>query len=610
MDAFIDSKILKQVSHPLRQKILLFIFNNNKTNYNSIKKECAISSGALYFHLKSLGNLISQTATDKLYFLSSTGVDVVNYMIQNENQINLENFNVEDNKKALSLNEIDKIFYYIYIGSIEKAFNLIPADNTTFTYKKLLISYYFELNDLLKVKELLFSIENLQIKDSEQLEWNSLQAKYYAKSKMWSEFLKLYNESSNFNTDLNYITTLKMYYSVYLRESGDINKAIEVLKEQIGFLGTDKIASALFYREFGTNFHLKNDFDNALYGYSNSIEIFSSIPYYLEKAKTMNNLAVLYQDKKDFTKAIEVFEQAHNIFDRLGKKKESIYILINLAILNHDLNNFEKSLSFNKKALEIANELNDIENIAIVNNNMGNIFSLIGEINSAINSYKTAMKLYKNLNIQTDFGTINRNIGKILIELDQLDEAVFHLTEATAVNDMNSIDKLNGLMYLSKAYFEVKNKEKIKNILLETKNYNINTHLEDCAKKIIQSYFDELNDPLLLNDFDTSVDLNLKNFPLKSLVFILKRKTEILLLKYYQSKTVINYENLTTILIFWENIARKYDLKGELCYILFYKHKIELLNKNYLKSNYLLTISQINSQELNLKLLFKLIEKN
>ena len=129
----INSELLETLAHPLRQQILIFIEQEGKVGYKSLKLKFNIATGTLYHHLRVLKGLISQDG-DKQYILTENGKQALDYLFQENNTPVANNYT----SHAFSL---PSWYFYlsiilfsvlsitlIYINPIKIFFHFIPIE--------------------------------------------------------------------------------------------------------------------------------------------------------------------------------------------------------------------------------------------------------------------------------------------------------------------------------------------------------------------------------------------------------------------------------------------------------------------------------------------------
>lgn len=132
----IGPKLLEQLSHPLRQKILILIEKegNFGLNYKKLKQNCKVATGTLYHHLRVLKGglgLITQNS-EKKYVLTQAGIEALDFIFQEKSNlsISIENnitpkitkIQLTDKKLKTSKLSLYQLFhlhpliYYVFFG--------------------------------------------------------------------------------------------------------------------------------------------------------------------------------------------------------------------------------------------------------------------------------------------------------------------------------------------------------------------------------------------------------------------------------------------------------------------------------------------------------------
>jgi len=166
----------------------------------------------------------------------------------------------------------------------------------------------------------------------------------------------------------------------------------------------DRSFDALF--EYALFLQNQNHFREAIKGYENLLDLKLSQE---DRARTLNNLAVLYSDQNQHQKALKAYQEALNIRRDLAKANPSVYnpyvanTLNNLAILYKAQNQNQEALNAYQEALKLRRDLAKANpsvynpDVADTLNNLAILYKAQNQNQEALNAYQEALTLYRDL---------------------------------------------------------------------------------------------------------------------------------------------------------------------------------------------------------------------
>ncbi|AKB58702.1 tetratricopeptide repeat protein [Methanosarcina barkeri] len=153
-------------------------------------------------------------------------------------------------------------------------------------------------------------------------------------------------------------------------------------------------------------------------------------PEHLDVAKTLNNLAELYQEMGDYKEALPLYQKAFEIAEKImGSKHPDIAVMLNnLASLYESMGEYNKALSFCHRALQIIKSSLAKEHpvVAAIQNNLAVIYSQIGKYEKALTFYQKALETREKIlgPEHLDVATTLNNIAELYRQKGEYDEAL------------------------------------------------------------------------------------------------------------------------------------------------------------------------------------------
>lgn len=255
------------------------------------------------------------------------------------------------------------------------------------------------------------------------------------------------------NDSLKVDTSLKIIDILY--QSKDFDRALKYIRlsdqlsSDINYeKGIAKITyyKALIYAE-------KDDYINAMDGYTKAKALFSKIKDTLNIAKVNNSIGLIEMERGNFSKGLQYSLSAIRELERRGLSHELRSAYASLGQTYYKLNNVDKSIEYNQKALEIQEQLNDSTGVSNSSLLLAELYSKSKEHRKAIEFYEKVLNSKKG---KTD--SIKSNVlpklGGEYLEFNDYDAAAKYLVrgltlnrrsnnESNLVTTLNNLGKLN-----------------------------------------------------------------------------------------------------------------------------------------------------------------------
>ena len=224
----------------------------------------------------------------------------------------------------------------------------------------------------------------------------------------------------------------------YIIESEKLSNALNYQK------GIAEITyyKALIYAE-------KDDYINAVSGYSKSKSLFNQLGDTLGVAKVNNSIGLIEIKRGNYTKGLQYSISAIKELEKRSLKDELKLAYSNLAKAYYKINDFDKSIEFYLKALLIQDQLNDKAGINESNLQLAELYSISKEHRKSIDYYE---KVIASLTVENDSirAEIYPNLGGEYLEFRNYEKASKYLIEGynlnkKASNDFGLLTSLNNL---------------------------------------------------------------------------------------------------------------------------------------------------------------------
>ncbi len=214
---------------------------------------------------------------------------------------------------------------------------------------------------------------------------------------------------------------------VAYRYQSDYRKALTYFQQAAELFGqSDRPiirAQALF--NAGACYYYMGDYEHAMDKYLDARRIWEAQKHKPGIAMAANAIAVIHDELKEFDAALEGYQQSLELFKELGDKRGMSDPLNNLGILYYSyLNDLDTSLQYHEQALEIRRETGDRLGEAISLNNIGNVYSAKGDLDKALSYYVDALNIKEQLGEKAEIAVSLRDIGDVYRERGEYERAM------------------------------------------------------------------------------------------------------------------------------------------------------------------------------------------
>tara|TARA_R110002049_G_scaffold62212_6_gene166527 strand:- start:11 stop:2038 length:2028 start_codon:yes stop_codon:yes gene_type:complete len=240
-------------------------------------------------------------------------------------------------------------------------------------------------------------------------------------------------------------TSLKLIKALY--GTNDFDRALEYI------IKSEKLSTSLNYTEANAVityykaliYAQKDDYINAVSGYTKSKELFRTLKDTLGVAKVNNSIGLIEIKRGNYVKGLQYSLASIEVLERKNLKNDLRLAYSNLAKAYYNINANDKAIEFYLKALNIQEQLNDQQGVNESNIRLAELYSNNKEYRKAIDYYETVLKDVDNDSIR---GQIYPKLGGEYLKFNDYEKAANYLVKALNLN-RRSKDEANLLIALN-----------------------------------------------------------------------------------------------------------------------------------------------------------------
>lgn len=226
------------------------------------------------------------------------------------------------------------------------------------------------------------------------------------------------------NTENKAIAT--MYLGIINKEQNKFDEALSLLFEAKSFeeeIETEKIASNIYF-EIGYVYMRIGSLQKSIDFLKKSNEKLDDEGNEVEKAKTVNNIAYLYELSGNYDMALKNYRLALEVFEKFDDKKATSYALNNIGALYREIDNYEMAHEYYRKSLEIKKQIGDTASWATTYNNFGVLYVQQQKYDLALEAYEKALMIAQKYDDIKNIGRTTNNMGQLYNQTGEYDKAI------------------------------------------------------------------------------------------------------------------------------------------------------------------------------------------
>ena len=228
-------------------------------------------------------------------------------------------------------------------------------------------------------------------------------------------------------------TSLRLIKALY--ETEDYNRALkyiiesEKLSNNLNY--TKGIVETTYYKALV--YAQKNDYINAVSGYTKSKAMYQSLKDTLGVAKVNNSIGLIEIKRGNYTKGLQYALAAIKVLENKNLKNELRLAYSNLANAYYNINAYDKATEFYLKALNVQEQMNDQKGVNESQTRLAELYSNKKEHRKAIEYYE---KILVGFDRNTDSirAKILPKLGGEYLKFNDYDKAETYLVRAYNLN--------------------------------------------------------------------------------------------------------------------------------------------------------------------------------
>ncbi|MCB1195501.1 tetratricopeptide repeat protein [bacterium] len=260
------------------------------------------------------------------------------------------------------------------------------------------------------------------------------------------EYLKIAFDKTKDSSHLANIETNISF--VYFRV-GNLNdsehfarKAIKRLEDK-----TVSLVTAEGYKNLGTVYFAKNEFDSAITHYQKSLEISLELNDKRAIANSYNNLGSVYYRKRDYEKSLKHLENCLVIREEIGDKSGIVYSYNNIGNIYFNKAEYPNAEKYYRQCLEISTEIGEQSAITASYNNLGNVYLAREQFEQAREHYETSLEISKKIGEKAGIGRALSGLGNVCFNKNDYHKAEEYFTACFDIR--GEIGDLSGMAFTS-----------------------------------------------------------------------------------------------------------------------------------------------------------------
>ncbi|GGK25949.1 hypothetical protein GCM10007962_20290 [Yeosuana aromativorans] len=191
------------------------------------------------------------------------------------------------------------------------------------------------------------------------------------------------------------------------------------------------IAEVTYYKSL--IYAKKDDYINAMSGYTKSKALFGQLQDTLGIAKVNNSIGLIEINRGNYIKGLQYSLAAIKELEKNHLYPDLSSAYFNVARAYYKMNAYDKAIDFYQKTLELQKQLNNTDGIIESNSRLAEMYSIQKEYRKSIEYYETVLKYVENNN-DSIRGNILPKLGGEYLKFNDYDKAANYLLQGLALN--------------------------------------------------------------------------------------------------------------------------------------------------------------------------------
>ncbi len=190
---------------------------------------------------------------------------------------------------------------------------------------------------------------------------------------------------------------------------------------------------AYFARNYSAVLNMQGKFDESMDLNRSLLELATARGHQMDIAKTLNNIASVFNHRGQYDSAYQYYLQSVKIFEQLKEDRFLNIIYQNIAIILDNLKQYEKALDYHRMAIEISRQQNDLAGIVSVLLNAAGTLNSLHRYDSALVLSREALNLGEKIDNLYYQHVAFITIGNIHAQKKNYSESLQHFTNSLEV---------------------------------------------------------------------------------------------------------------------------------------------------------------------------------
>mgnify|MGYP006266430387 CR=1 FL=1 len=238
-------------------------------------------------------------------------------------------------------------------------------------------------------------------------------------------------------------------------------RAVEYLTQAQAILDQhyDTLWMALIFNEYGIIHLLQHQLEDALPPFKKSLQLKNALNDSIGIAKTLNNIAGVYEQLDKFDSSIYFHKRSLAIKERLQEGRGIAHSKVNLSSIYFNLQKYDTAMVFAREAVSGFRSANDIEGEIYALNMVSEVFRMTDKIDSAIFYQKEALSAAERLKVLRRLQDGSKKLSWLYEDKGDFETALEYLNDYITFKD--SVDNERNVRKIEqlKAGYEIEKRE-------------------------------------------------------------------------------------------------------------------------------------------------------
>ncbi len=182
-------------------------------------------------------------------------------------------------------------------------------------------------------------------------------------------------------------------------------------------------------------------FSDALEYYHRALELFNEVGDQRDVARIKRRLGIVMKNTGHNAEAYSLFHQALESFQALGLMRDTAFVLNNIGLVHKNSGRYPEALELLTQSLSMFEELKDQSGVALLTRNIGGVYYLINDYATAIRYQEQALAIYESIDDQRSMASALSSIGNIHIVQNNLELGLNYYRQSLAIMEKSGAQR-------------------------------------------------------------------------------------------------------------------------------------------------------------------------